>query len=85
MKKETEGMQAIGIEELKRRLRKGPVKFSFEKRDGSLREAYGTLDLNMVPDSDRPKGDRPGNAAVSFYDLAAKGWRAVAQGSPVWA
>ena len=41
------------IDELKSKLKQGPVRFAFRKKDGSLRLAYGTLDLDKIPASNR--------------------------------
>lgn len=75
---------AVSIEDLRKRLRKGPVKFSFQKRDGSLREAVGTLDLEIVPESERPKTGAKASGALSFYDLEKGAWRGIAVGMPVY-
>lgn len=47
------------------KMRKGIVKFYFQKVDGSLREAYGTLCAKLIP----PTGDdkRKKNDTVQVY------------------
>lgn len=57
----------------------GPVSFSFEKKDGSLREMTATLLYRLIPEDKKPElmendGD-PANDLVKCYDLEAKGWR----------
>lgn len=50
----------------------GIVKFSYTKKDGSRREAVGTLD--SVP---AVKGERRTNHGVlTYFDLDAQNWRA---------
>lgn len=41
--------------EFKRLLFEGPVKFSFTKRDGTIREALGTLNYSLVPKTEATK------------------------------
>ena len=62
---------------LREALRKGAVRFTFFKKDGSIREAYGTRNVSVasaktgvaVP---APKGNPNPNA---FYDLEKGAWR----------
>lgn len=69
----------MNIEELKKKLHEGPVKFSYKKKDGSIREALGTLKLDIIPEEHHPKNnDSAGYNVVMFtryYDLNSAGWR----------
>lgn len=57
------------------------VKFSFTKKDGSLREAVGTLNRSKMIQEDgtlwAPKGEaRPdAPALMKFWDCVAKSWK----------
>jgi hypothetical protein len=65
-------------DELRERLRQGPIRFAFRKKDGTLRLAYGTLDLNKVPQENQPKGERQSSPKViPFFDLDKFEWRSV--------
>lgn len=63
--------------ELKQELRKREVKFSYWKKDGSVREARGTLNSEIYGKENEPSGNCravPENQ-VRYYDLNAQGWR----------
>ena len=57
----------------------GIVKFSFFKKDGSIREAVGTKDLRIIPKDKWPKGSdadhMPNYSTVAFFDLDKQEWR----------
>jgi len=72
------------IEELKNRLKQGPVRFAFRKKDGSLRLAYGTLDLSKIPVDNHPKGNQASPKILPFYDLEKFSWRSVQIGQLVF-
>ena len=61
-------------------LHEGVTHFWFRKSDGSLRSAYGTLDMEIierhggVPEEDERK-ERPFSGVVSYYDLEKDAWR----------
>lgn len=65
------------IEQLKEQLHKGPVKFSYRKKDGSVRTALGTLNGGFIPEEHLPKveGQLPLPGIQKYYDLNSKGWR----------
>ena len=61
-------------------LRKGVVKFSYFKKDGSIREAKGTLNLLLLPEDKLPHSGLDPDAVTpadtfAYYDLDAAGWR----------
>ena len=61
-------------------LKEGITHFWFRKADGSLRSAYGTLDMSIVerhggvPEGESRSG-RPFNGTVSYFDLEKDAWR----------
>ena len=59
---------------LKAKMYKGIVKFYFQKVDGSLREAYGTLKEQLLPAT---KGsNRKQNVSVqTYFDTEKQEWR----------
>lgn len=61
-------------------LKEGIVHFWFRKTDGSLRSAYGTLDIGIIErHGGVPAGDgrqeRSFSGAVSYFDLEKDAWR----------
>lgn len=59
---------------LKARMLQGIVKFYFQKVDGSIREAYGTLASKLIPET---KGiDRKTSPTVqTYFDTEKSEWR----------
>lgn len=74
----------ITVEQLRESLRKGPVRFAFKKTDGSLRIAYGTLDLSKIPGSQHPHNAPSSNKMLPFYDLEKFVWRSVSIGQLIF-
>ncbi len=72
------------IDELKNKLKQGPVRFAFRKKDGSLRLAYGTLDLSKIPSANHPKGNSASPKILPFYDLEKFSWRSIQIGQLVF-
>ena len=63
--------KAWALYRLKREMSKGTVKFAYEKIDGTLRKAYGTLkDTNYTP-----KGKEGSIKTFSYFDIEANGFR----------
>lgn len=50
------------------------VKFYFQKVDGSLREAYGTLSESIVPTTGEA-GRRANDTVQTYYDTEKGAWR----------
>lgn len=65
------------IKVLKEKLHKGEVNFTFEKKDGSLRTAKGTLNLQVMGEENAPKGVdySKSDTVTRYYDLNSNGWR----------
>ena len=58
---------------LRAQLQKRICKFYFQKVDGSLREAYGTLKSELVPET---KGEKETNDTCQvYYDTEKQEWR----------
>lgn len=70
------------ISEFKTALNNGVVKFSFTKKDGTVREAVGTtklsyigaLDQNALPKGTENQSNKPSDI-IRYYDLDKQGWR----------
>ena len=70
------------ISEFKTALNNGVVKFSFTKKDGTVREAVGTTKLDYIGSIDQnalPKGTENQSKKpldiIRYYDLDKQGWR----------
>ena len=70
------------FESFRTKLSSGIYRFSYLKKDGSIREARGTLDLSRIPAEHQPKplsgapDVRPESyETFRYYDLDADGWR----------
>lgn len=59
---------------LKARMRKGIVKFYFQKVDGSVREAFGTLSPRIAP-VPLGTGRRTNDTVQNYYDTEKGDWR----------
>lgn len=71
--------------ELKRRLHTGLVQFAFIKKDGVLRTAMGTTNLQHIPADHHPKGVREASPkVVCFWDLLTGEWRSVSVESTIF-
>ena len=63
--------KAWALYRLKQEMTKGVVKFAYEKIDGTLRKAYGTLkDTNYTP-----KGKEGSIKTFSYFDIEANAFR----------
>ena len=60
-------------------LSNGVIRFSFFKKDGSIREAVGTTNLLLIPDERKPKNTAvdhvPNYSTITFFDLQKSEWR----------
>ena len=67
------------FEAFRAKLSTGVYRFSYLKKDGSIREARGTLDLSRIPLDKWPKDTNvnhiPSPEAFAYYDVEAEGWR----------
>lgn len=65
---------------LRSKLHEGETRFVFIKKDGTRREAVGTLNLDLVPESDKQFKTEQGTKEeridqTSYYDLEKSAWR----------
>lgn len=75
--------QETGIERLQLLMRETAVKFSYEKNDGSVRVAYGTLAENVIAqyaaehasDHKRRNGHATSEWVIPYFDLEKGAWR----------
>ena len=64
---------------LREKLQQGKTSFVFKKKDGSRRQAIGTLSFDLIPTedtkfkSDEPREER--DDQVTYYDLEKMAWR----------
>ncbi len=58
-------------------LNEGKVSFTYKKADGSTRQATGTTNASMIPESARAATDSNTETSeqVRYYDLGSNGWR----------
>lgn len=57
-------------------LNEGRVTFTYRKADGSLRQASGTTNANLIPESARAATSNTEESnQVRYYDLGSNGWR----------
>ena len=64
--------------EIKERLySENPVKFSYKKKNGEIRTATGTLNVNVMGEDNAPSGklDSYNEDTIRYYDLNSEGWR----------
>ena len=59
--------QAWQVFKLKKQMLKGIVQFYYQKVDGSIREAYGTLKSELMPAIDTSNDRRLKNPTVQVY------------------
>lgn len=56
------------------KMQKGIVKFYYQKVDGSVREAYGTLKADLCPDT-KDSGRKANPTLQTYYDTERQEWR----------
>ena len=59
---------------LRRAMQNGVVEFHYEKEDGTIRQAFGTLKSDIVPalvGSDRKRADN----VQTYFDMERQSWR----------
>ena len=60
---------------LKREMTKGIVKFYFQKVDGSIREAYGTLKESIIPATAGTDNRKKNDTVQTYFDTEKQEWR----------
>ena len=66
--------QAWANVKLSAAMRNGIVKFYFQKVDGTLREAYGTLKAELLPPTEGT-GRKPSDTVQVYYDTEKQAYR----------
>jgi len=57
------------------RMKTGIVKFYFQKIDGSIREAYGTLSSRLVSTTSETDSRKKNDTIQSYFDTERQEWR----------
>lgn len=71
-------LKAMLIEVLKSKLANGIAHFAFMKKDGSIREAWGTTQKNIASAKVNGRGDsRENYCTTAFYDVEKGAWRSL--------
>jgi len=60
---------------LKLKMAQGIVKFYFQKVDGTIREAYGTLAANLVPETSGNDMRKKNDTTQVYFDTEKQEWR----------
>ena len=60
---------------LKVAMTKGIVKFYFQKVDGSIREAYGTLSSRIIPATTGTDSRKKNDTIQTYFDTERQEWR----------
>lgn len=69
-------MTTVTAQTLVKNLTEGATTFKFRKVDGTIREATGTLNNDLIPEGQRSTAVPAENAAtVAYFDIPAAGWR----------
>lgn len=70
------GAKAMMIENLKKQMRSGVAHFVFMKKDGSLREAWGTTNKSLAEKHINGNGvSREFFATTAYFDVEKGEWR----------
>ncbi|BAP30143.1 uncharacterized protein CHSO_1106 [Chryseobacterium sp. StRB126] len=60
---------------LTERMKKGIVKFYFQKVDGTIREAWGTLKADLIPESGSDSNKKQNETVQTYYDTEVGAFR----------
>ena len=65
------------IQNFKNALHKGIVEFKYKKKDGSIRDAKGTLNIDIMGNENAPTGSghNVSDINIRYYDLNSNDWR----------
>ena len=70
------GAKAMMVESLKRQMKNGIAHFVFKKKDGTLREAWGTTNSSLAKKHINGNGDsRERYATTAYFDVEKGNWR----------
>ena len=70
-------VKEVNIVNFKNALRKGIVEFKYKKKNGEIRSAKGTLNIEVMGEDNAPKGTGYDivDDNIRYYDLNSEGWR----------
>ena len=71
-------VKEVNITNLKNALHKGVVEFKYKKKNGEIRSAKGTLNIDVMGKDNAPKGTSSwplSDQSIRYYDLNSEGWR----------
>lgn len=78
--------KTTSVEDLKQMLHEGIVNFEFIKKDGSVRQAKGTLMAEHLPAlKENDKSRKPSENVVVYFDMEKQSWRSFVKESFVGA
>lgn len=77
--------KAMQIELLKTKMANGVAHFAFMKKDGTVREAYGTIQSNIASAKTNGNGEsRELYATTAFFDIEKGAWRSLRWENLLW-
>lgn len=77
--------KAMQIELLKTKMANGVAHFAFQKKDGSIREAYGTIQSNVAEAKTNGNGiSRECYNTTAFFDIEKGEWRSFRWENLLW-
>lgn len=77
--------KAMMIELLKTKMANGVAHFAFLKKDGSVREAWGTIQANVASAMTNGRGEsRENYATTAFYSITDSAWRSFRWENLLW-
>ncbi len=70
-------VKEVNIANFKNALHKGVVEFTYKKKNGEIRSAKGTLNIEVMGEDNAPKGTGYDivDDNIRYYDLNSEGWR----------
>ncbi len=70
-------VKEVNIANFKNALHKGIVEFKYKKKNGEIRSAKGTLNIEVMGEDNAPKGTGYDivDDNIRYYDLNSEGWR----------
>jgi len=70
-------VKEVNIVNFKNALHKGIVEFKYKKKNGEIRDAKGTLNIDVMGEDNAPKGTgyEITDSNIRYYDLNSEGWR----------
>ena len=70
-------VKEVNIANFKNALHKGVVEFKYKKKNGEIRSAKGTLNIDVMGEDNAPKGTgyEITDDNIRYYDLNSEGWR----------